>query len=128
MQKALTDLGAGWAGPSLGMRGMRSSSSGTFAFVKSPLSDQLPSIGWQDNTFGIGYLDAGHGHDFGLSEVALTNAAGNTRTSLESIRLGGVADAGTAGANNNVFPADPAADFSGHLAMLAFFSSCFKGL
>ena len=71
---------------------------------------------WQDNTFGIGYLDAGHGHDFGLSEVALTNAAGNTRTSLESIRLGGVADAGTAGANNNVFPSDPTADFSGVLA------------
>ena len=76
---------------------------------------------WQDNTFGIGYLDAGHGHDFGLSEVALTNAAGNTRTSLESIRLGGVADAGTAGANNNVFPADPAADFSGSLALRLLF-------
>ena len=62
--------------------------------------------------YGIGYLDAGHGHDFGLSEVALTNLAGQTRTSKESIALGGVAEAGTAAANGNVFPSDVSADWS----------------
>ena len=68
--------------------------------------------GWKDNQYGIGYLDAGHGHDFGLSEVALTNLAGQTRTSKESIALGGVAEAGTAAANGNVFPTDVSADWS----------------
>ncbi|CAL1169542.1 unnamed protein product, partial [Cladocopium goreaui] len=66
----------------------------------------------KDNQYGIGYLDAGHGHDFGLSEVALTNLAGQTRTSKESIALGGVAEAGTAAANGNVFPTDVSADWS----------------
>lgn len=66
----------------------------------------------KDNQYGIGYLDAGHGHDFGLSEVALTNLAGKTRTSKESIALGGVAEAGTAAANGNVFPTDVSADWS----------------
>lgn len=62
--------------------------------------------------YAIGYLDAGHGHDVGLSEVALTNNAGQTRTSYESIQLGGVADAGTQAINNNIFPSDPTADWS----------------
>eukprot|EP00435_Cladocopium_sp_Y103_P005069 s4220_g1.t1 len=53
----------------------------------------------KDNQYGIGYLDAGHGHDFGL-------------TSKESIALGGVAEAGTAAANGNVFPTDVSADWS----------------
>eukprot|EP00434_Breviolum_minutum_P010837 symbB.v1.2.009553.t1/scaffold604.1/size182248/11 len=67
----------------------------------------------QDNKYGIGYLDAGHGIDFGLSEVALTNLAGKTRTAKESIALGGVAEAGTAAANaGNVFPSDVTADWS----------------
>lgn len=26
----------------------------------------------EDNSYGIGYLDAGHGHDFGLSEAETT--------------------------------------------------------
>lgn len=67
----------------------------------------------QANKYGIGYLDAGHGIDFGLSEVALTNLAGKTRTAKESIALGGVAEAGTAAANaGNVFPSDVSADWS----------------
>ena len=71
----------------------------------------------KDNKYGIGYLDAGHGIDFGLSEVALTNLAGKTRTAKESIALGGVAEAGTAAANaGNVFPSDVTADWSRLLA------------
>eukprot|EP00434_Breviolum_minutum_P010838 symbB.v1.2.009554.t1/scaffold604.1/size182248/12 len=67
----------------------------------------------QANKYGIGYLDAGHGIDFGLSEVALTNLAGKTRTAKESIALGGVAEAGTAAANSGtVFPSDVSADWS----------------
>jgi len=50
----------------------------------------------KDVAHSLGYLDAGHGHDFGFAEVALTNKAGQTRTSKASIALGGVADAGTA--------------------------------
>ncbi|CAK9046070.1 unnamed protein product [Durusdinium trenchii] len=67
----------------------------------------------KDNSYGIGYLDAGHGHDFGLSEVALKNADGTIQTSKESIAAGGVAAAGTAAASaGNVFPADPSGDWS----------------
>jgi len=65
-------------------------------------------------THAIGYLDAGHGHDFGLSEVALTNLAGNTRTSKQSLALtpSGVEQAGSAAVSNNVFPASATADWS----------------
>jgi len=66
----------------------------------------------KDTAYSIGYLDAGHGHDFGFSEVALTNLAGQTRTSKQSIALGGVADAGAQGVTSNVFPADASADWS----------------
>ncbi|CAK9104350.1 Phosphate-binding protein PstS (PBP) [Durusdinium trenchii] len=69
--------------------------------------------GIKDNSYGIGYLDAGHGHDFGLSEVALTNKDGTSQTSKESIAAGGVAAAGTAAANaGTVFPTDPSGDWS----------------
>ncbi|CAJ1399585.1 unnamed protein product [Effrenium voratum] len=64
------------------------------------------------NQYAIGYLDAGHGHDFEMSEVALTNFAGMTRTSKESIALGGVAEAGSQAASSNVFPADASTDWS----------------
>ena len=63
------------------------------------------------NQYAIGYLDAGHGHDYNLGEVALTNSNGQTRTSKESIQLGGVADAGTEAARNG-FPTDTSADWS----------------
>lgn len=66
----------------------------------------------QNSPWAIGYLDAGHGHDFGLTEVALTNLDGEIRTSMESIQLGGVAEAGSQGVSQNVFPADPTADWS----------------
>jgi len=62
--------------------------------------------------YSIGYLDAGYGHDFLLSEVALTNKDGQTRTSLESMALGGIAAAGDAGVTANRFPVDPTADWS----------------
>ncbi|CAJ1357226.1 unnamed protein product [Effrenium voratum] len=64
------------------------------------------------NQYAIGYLDAGHGHDFEMSEVALTNFAGMTRTSKESIALGGVAEAGSQAASSNVFPVDASTDWS----------------
>lgn len=36
------------------------------------------------NEYSIGYLDAGHGHKLGLSEIALKNAAGKYLTSKEA--------------------------------------------
>mmetsp|Transcript_3934 Transcript_3934/g.8772 ORF Transcript_3934/g.8772 Transcript_3934/m.8772 type:complete len:894 (-) Transcript_3934:447-3128(-) len=38
----------------------------------------------RDNAYAIGYLDAGHGTSEGLSEVALTNAAGKKVTSTDA--------------------------------------------
>jgi len=64
------------------------------------------------HSYAIGYLDAGHGHDFSFAEVALTNHDGATRTSRQSIALGGVADAGSQGVATSVFPSDAAADWS----------------
>ena len=90
-------------------------SSFDFLFPFFSLASELLD-GLKDNQYGIGYLDADHGHDFGLSEVALTNLAGKTRTSKESIALGGVAEAVTAAANGNVFPTDVSADWSRDLA------------
>eukprot|EP00747_Dinoflagellata_sp_TGD_P051967 gnl/TRDRNA2_/TRDRNA2_147641_c0_seq1.p1 gnl/TRDRNA2_/TRDRNA2_147641_c0~~gnl/TRDRNA2_/TRDRNA2_147641_c0_seq1.p1 ORF type:complete len:904 (+),score=158.83 gnl/TRDRNA2_/TRDRNA2_147641_c0_seq1:98-2809(+) len=66
----------------------------------------------QKTQYSIGYLDAGHGHDLGFSEIALTNAAGKTRTSKEAIALGGVADAGNEGVKNGAFPSNPSQDWS----------------
>jgi len=64
----------------------------------------------QDNEGAIGYIDAGHGHDAGLGEIALMNADGNYHTTR-------TADIGAAGAQAlaqipSVIPADPTADFS----------------
>mmetsp|Transcript_33118 Transcript_33118/g.87570 ORF Transcript_33118/g.87570 Transcript_33118/m.87570 type:complete len:476 (+) Transcript_33118:2-1429(+) len=67
----------------------------------------------KDTPYSIGYLDAGHGHDFGFAEVALQNKAGYTRTSKTSIEAGGVAQAGAAGVAEGVFPTDASADWSG---------------
>jgi phosphate ABC transporter phosphate-binding protein len=59
--------------------------------------------------YTIGYLDAGHGHALGFSEIALENADGNYLTSKQ-------ADIGAAGtqalAPPSVIPADPSADWS----------------
>mmetsp|Transcript_35931 Transcript_35931/g.84113 ORF Transcript_35931/g.84113 Transcript_35931/m.84113 type:complete len:941 (-) Transcript_35931:206-3028(-) len=67
-----------------------------------------------ENPYAIGYLDAGHGHDFGMSEVALENLNGMTRTSKEAIALtpSGVAEAGNQGVNANAFPAQATGDWS----------------
>ncbi|CAE8605606.1 unnamed protein product, partial [Polarella glacialis] len=62
--------------------------------------------------YAIGYLDAGHGHSKDFAEVKLTNAAGTTQTSKESIALGGVGDAGSQGLANNVFPSTSDSDWS----------------
>jgi len=66
----------------------------------------------KDTPYSLGYLDAGHGHDFGFGEVALTNKDGQTRTSKASIALGGVASAGAEGVKANAFPASASADWS----------------
>lgn len=58
--------------------------------------------------YSIGYLDAGHGIDEGLQEVAFTNAVGTTLTASEAIANGGVAEAGEQG----VFPTDATSDWS----------------
>ena len=36
------------------------------------------------NPYAIGYIDAGHGHNLGLSEIAIENRNGNYLTSLEA--------------------------------------------
>ena len=64
----------------------------------------------QSNVGAIGYIDAGHGHNAGLGEIALQNREGvylTTRT----------ADIGAAGtialaAGSSVIPSDPSSDFS----------------
>lgn len=64
--------------------------------------------------YSIGYLDAGHGHDLNFAEIALENADGFTRTSLESLAAdpNGVAAAGSKGVSEGNFPADASADWS----------------
>eukprot|EP00421_Protoceratium_reticulatum_P065861 CAMPEP_0168415874 /NCGR_PEP_ID=MMETSP0228-20121227/30456_1 /TAXON_ID=133427 /ORGANISM="Protoceratium reticulatum, Strain CCCM 535 (=CCMP 1889)" /LENGTH=861 /DNA_ID=CAMNT_0008429695 /DNA_START=195 /DNA_END=2780 /DNA_ORIENTATION=+ len=65
----------------------------------------------QDNSYAIGYLDAGHGHSLNFGEIALQNNASTYLTSRQ-------ADIGAAGAvalaaTPPVIPADPTADWSG---------------
>lgn len=58
------------------------------------------------NQYAIGYIDAGHGHNLGLSEVAIRNANGRYLTSLE-------ADiAATVESVAFPFPPNPSDDFS----------------
>ncbi|CAE7643960.1 pstS [Symbiodinium microadriaticum] len=67
-----------------------------------------------DTPYAIGYLDAGHGHQYGFGEIALKNKAGRTRTSKESMALSpsGVQEAGTQGVNSGTFPSLPNVDWS----------------
>jgi len=63
-----------------------------------------------DEEYSIGYIDAGHGHSLGLSEIALQNKNGKYLKS-------DAADIGAAGAvalaaTPAVIPADPSADWS----------------
>jgi hypothetical protein len=62
--------------------------------------------------YSIGYLDAGHGHDLGFGEVALTNKAGTKATSKASMAKGGLAAAGEEAVKNSVFPVDHTSDWS----------------
>jgi hypothetical protein len=66
----------------------------------------------EEKPYSIGYLDAGHGHDLGFAEVALTNKAGTVATSKVSMSKGGLADAGEQAVQNSVFPADHSSDWS----------------
>lgn len=60
--------------------------------------------------YAIGYIDAGHGHDASLSEVALQNNDGQYLTTKQA----DVGEAATVGLTSSpsVIPADPSADFS----------------
>lgn len=93
---------------------------GTGSKLNWPTSDNFNVVegspGMQDHIkdtkYAIGYLDAGHGHDYGFSEVALTNAAGKIQTSKASMAAGGVAAAGAAAVSSGTFPADHTQDWS----------------
>lgn len=64
----------------------------------------------QANEYAIGYIDAGHGHRLGLSEVALQNKNGKYRKS-DAVDT----DIGAAGAvalADGILPADSSADWS----------------
>lgn len=61
--------------------------------------------------YGIGYIDSGHGHDDGLSEIELENSEGLFQSSLEAIPRGGVALAASKAVENNVVPSDPLKSF-----------------
>ncbi|KAH8071735.1 hypothetical protein JL721_4238 [Aureococcus anophagefferens] len=62
--------------------------------------------------YAIGYIDSGHGHDDGLSEIELKNLDGTYQSSTESIARGGVQAAAEEALALGVMPSDPAADFS----------------
>lgn len=71
-----------------------------------------------DTPFALGYLDAGHGHNRGFSEVALKNEAGNWLTSRQAIDFGsspaenGIATAGAAAVAAGDIPQDVTASWS----------------
>ena len=62
----------------------------------------------QNNEYAIGYIDAGHGHEQGLSEIKLQNLNGVYLTSAEA----DISAAGTYAVANNLIPSDPTSDFS----------------
>lgn len=62
--------------------------------------------------YSIGYIDSGHGHSDGLSEVELENADGLFQSSLEAAERGGIALAGTKGLEQGVLPSDPLKSFA----------------
>ena len=62
--------------------------------------------------YTIGYIDSGHGHDDGLSEISLQNFDGTFQTSTEAIARGGVQQAAEAALADGVMPSDPTFDFS----------------
>mgnify|MGYP001219795655 CR=1 FL=1 len=60
------------------------------------------------NAYAIGYIDAGHGHEAGLGEIALQHADGEYLRTNEA----DIGAAGVAGLSAGVIPADPTVDFS----------------
>ena len=78
--------------------------------TSAPLSYRLPTAPSRSSPGAIGYIDAGHGHEHGLSEVALLNKDGKYLTTK-------TADIGAAATvaldQGNLIPTDPAADWSG---------------
>jgi len=62
--------------------------------------------------YTIGYIDSGHGHDDGLSEISLANSYGTFQTSTEAVERGGVQKAAEEALLEGVLPDDPTADFS----------------
>ena len=78
--------------------------------TSAPLSCRLPTASSRSSAGAIGYIDAGHGHEHGLSEVALLNKDGKYLTTK-------TADIGAAATvaldQGNLIPTDPAADWSG---------------
>ena len=64
----------------------------------------------QTTDFAIGYIDAGHGHDSGLSEVALQNKDGKYLTTKQA-DIGAAAVQGLA-ATPSVLPENSTSDFS----------------
>lgn len=59
-------------------------------------------------TCACSYVDSGHGHDEGLSEIELENKAGNFVDS----KTASIADAATQAVNQNLFPQDGTASFA----------------
>eukprot|EP00930_Biecheleria_cincta_P063568 TRINITY_DN4909_c0_g1_i6.p1 TRINITY_DN4909_c0_g1~~TRINITY_DN4909_c0_g1_i6.p1 ORF type:complete len:454 (-),score=93.44 TRINITY_DN4909_c0_g1_i6:85-1311(-) len=76
------------------------------AYGSGEMSSKLSSI-----PYSIGYIDSGHGHADGLTEIALENKAGTYRTSLEAGATG-IAAAATEAIAASVMPTSPLADFS----------------
>jgi len=62
----------------------------------------------EENTYAIGYIDAGHGHRSNLGEIALQNRDLQYLTTTEA-DIGAAAQQGLA---SNVIPTNPDADFS----------------
>lgn len=62
----------------------------------------------RDNPGTIGYIDSGHGHGEGLTEIELKNKDGTTLSSKEAAAKGGIASAAT----NTDLPASYKDDFS----------------
>lgn len=60
--------------------------------------------------YSIGYIDAGHGHEDGLKEIALKNKAGTFQTSLEA-GAAGIGAAASEAIKANVMPSNPEGDF-----------------
>jgi phosphate ABC transporter phosphate-binding protein len=61
--------------------------------------------------YSIGYIDSGHGHEDGLKEISLKNAAGTSQTSLEA-GPAGIGAAAESAITAGVMPSSPLNDFS----------------